>query len=113
MLKAFGNLRVYSTLCHLTKNVGSSNIPCRLQKAVEKLCTIHFQVDTLIRFAFSSRMRSISSIVITPVKIDASKNKNKQSIPSTETGWRKVLRGIFDRQDLRFEGSPEEVQANE
>lgn len=89
-VKAFGNLYAYIRLGHLTNNVGSSNIPCSLQRAVEKLCTIHNQVGILIRFAFSARMRFMLSertLVITPVKLDAPKNKNKQPIPWTETGW--------------------------
>ena len=115
-VKVFSNLYAYSTLGHLTNNVGSSNIPCSLQRAVEKLCTIHNQVGILIRFAFCARTRFMlyeSTLVITPVKLDAPKNKNKQPIPSTETGWSKVLQGIFDRQDLQFDGSPEEAQANQ
>lgn len=52
-MKIFSNFYAYSTLDHLTNNVGSSNILCSLQKAVEKLCIIYNQVEILIRVAFS------------------------------------------------------------
>ncbi len=55
-VKQFGNLYLYSTLGQLTNNVGSSNQPCRLKRAVEKLSPIHLQVGTLLRFAYSRRM---------------------------------------------------------
>lgn len=51
-VKQFGNLYVYSTLGQLTNKVGSSNQPCRLKRAIEKLSTIQFQVGTLLPFAF-------------------------------------------------------------
>ena len=56
-VKAFGKLYMIKTLGQSTNNLGSSNQPCRLKRAIEKLCTIHFQVGTLIRIAFSRRMR--------------------------------------------------------
>lgn len=73
-------LYIYSTLGHLTNNVGSSNKPCRLQRAIEKLGNIHFQVGTLVRFAFSARMPFMLSernFVITPVKLDAPTNSGQ------------------------------------
>ena len=110
-VKGFGNLHVYSTLGQLTNNVGSKK-PCRLQRAVEKLCTIHFQVNTLIRFACSRRMRfmlSESTLDITQVEPDAP--TNKQPMPSTEKEWRKVLDGILDRHELELHGSPQKARA--
>ena len=59
-----------------------------------------------MRFLLSER-----SIRITPVKPDAP--TNQRPIPSTETGWRKVLQGILERQEIELEGSPEESQAIE
>lgn len=59
-----------------------------------------------MRFLLSER-----SIRITPVKPDAP--TNQRAIPSTETGWRKVLQGILERQEIELEGSPEESRANE
>ena len=112
-VKDFGNLHVYSTLGQLTNNVGSKKL-CRLQRAIGKLCTIHFQVGTLIRFAFSRRTRfmlSESTLVITPVKLDAP--TNKQPMPSTRNGWRKVLEGILDRQELVLDGLPQKVRETE
>lgn len=101
-VKQFGNLYVYSTLGQSTNNVGSFNQPsCRLKKAIEKLSTIHLQVRTLLRFAFSRRMRFLLSnrtLCTTPVKLKAP--KKKQSFPSTEPEWRSVLHGIFDRLGL-------------
>lgn len=61
-VKAFINVYVYSTLGQLTNNAGSSNNPCRLRRAIEKVCTIHLQVGKLVRFAFSARMRFIHFI---------------------------------------------------
>lgn len=43
-----------STLGRLINDVGSNTL-CRLQRATEKLCTIHSKIGTLIRFAFSAR----------------------------------------------------------
>ena len=113
-VKEFGNLYVYSTLGQLTNNLGSSNQPCRLKRAIEKLSTIHLQVGTLLRFAFSRRMRFLLSdrtLQITPVKVKAS--KKKRSLPSTEPEWRTVLQGVFDRLELQLEGTDEEARANE
>lgn len=56
-VKSYGNLYAYGTLGQSTNNVGSSHEPCRLKRAIEKLCTIHFQIGILIRFAYSPRMR--------------------------------------------------------
>lgn len=36
-----------------------------------------------------------------------------RSFPSTEPEWRTVLRGVFDRLGLQFEGTDEEARANE
>lgn len=114
-VKAFGNLYYYNkTLGQSTNNIGSYNQPCRLKRAIEKLCTIHFQVGTLIRFAFSRRMRFMlceRDLVITAVNLDAL--TNKRPMPSTETEWCKVLQGVFDRQELLFDGTPEVARANE
>ena len=113
-VKQFGNLYVYSTLGQLTNNVGSSNQPCRLKRAIEKLSTIHFQVGTLLRFAFSRRMRYLlhdRTLRITRVKVKAP--KKKRSFPSTEPEWRVVLHGVFDRLGLQLEGTKEEARANE
>lgn len=113
-VKSFGNLYVCSTLDQLTHSIGSSNEPCRLQRAIEKLCTIHFHVGTLVRFAYSARMRFLLSertLVIKTVERDAP--TNKRPMPSTENEWRKVLQDIVDRKELEFEGSPEEVRANQ
>ena len=79
-VKAFGNLYIYSALGQSTNNVGYSNQPCRLKRAIEKLCTIHLQVGTLIRFAFSRRMRLMLSehtLVITPVELDAPQTRGQ------------------------------------
>lgn len=111
-MKAFGTF--YKTLGQSTNNVGSSNQPCRLKRAIEKLCTIHFQVGTLIRFAFSRRMRFMlceRHPVVTPVELATP--TNNPPIPSTETEWCKVLQGVFDRQELLFDGIPGEARANE
>ena len=113
-VKGFGNLSVYSTLGQLTNNVGSTNEPCRLQRAIDKLCTIHFQVGTLIRFAFSARMRFMLSectLVITPVELDAP--TNKRPMPSTKTEWRKEMEGIFNAQKVKLEGTPQEAHKKE
>ncbi len=113
-VKQFGNLYVYSTLGQLNNKVGSSNQPCRLKRAIEKLSIIHFQVGTLLRFAFSRGMRFLLSdrtLRTTPVKFKAP--KKKRSFPSTEPEWRTVLNGIFDRLGLQLEGSKEEARANE
>ena len=113
-VKGFGNLSVYSTLGQLTNNVGSTNEPCPLQRAIDKLCTIHFQVGILIRFAFSARMRFMLSectLVITPVELDAP--TNKRPMPSTETEWRKVMQGILYAQELELSGPTQEAQKKE
>ena len=113
-VKGFGNISVYSTLGQLTNNVGSTNEPCRLQRAIGKLCTIHFQVGTLIRFAFSARMRFMLSertLVITPVELDAP--TNKRPMPSTKTEWRKVMQGIFNAQKVKLEGTPQKAPKKE
>lgn len=94
--------------------IGSSNKPCRLQRAIEKLCTIHFQVGTLIRFAYSARMRPMLSecnVIITPVELVTP--TNKRPMPLSENEWHQVLQDIFNRKELELEGSPEEVRANE
>lgn len=54
--KAFGKFHVYSTCGRLTNDVGS-NKPCRLRRALEKLCPIHFQLAPFLRFEFSVQMR--------------------------------------------------------
>lgn len=101
-MKSHGNLYAYGTLGQSSNNVGSSNEPCRLKRAIEKLCTIHFQFGILICFAYSPRMRFMLSehkLRITPVEIDA--EINMPPMPSTEDEWREFL------------CSPEEAQANQ
>ena len=51
------------------------------------------------------------NLVFTPVKPDAP--INRRPMPSTETGWRKVLQDIFNRHELELEDTPEEARANE
>lgn len=113
-VKAFGNLYVYSTFGQLINNVGFFNQPCHLKRAVKKLFTIQLQVGTLLRFAFSPRMRFLLSGPdphITPV--EAKPPTNKRPMPLTEAQWRKVLQGVFDKLELQLDGTNEEAQANE
>lgn len=113
-VKQFGNLYVYSSLGQWTNNVGSSNQPCRLKRAIEKLSTIHFQVGTLLCFVFSRQMRYLlhdRTLRTTPVKVKAP--RKKRSFASTEPKWRTVLHGVFDRLRLQLEGTKEEARANE
>lgn len=110
-VKSYGNLYAYGTLGQSSNNVGSSNEPCRLKRAIEKLCTIHFQVGILICFAYSPRMRFMLSERKLPVELDAP--INMPPMPLTEDESREFPHDIFGRKELEFRGSPEEAQANQ
>ena len=99
-VEASDNFHGYSTRGQLTNDV-ESNTPCRLRRALEKLCTFHFHLGTLLRFAFSARMRymfSESTLTLTPVKLYSP--AYKQSWPSTEKDWRMLLRDIYENQEI-------------
>lgn len=51
------------------------------------------------------------NLVITAVEVVAP--TNKRLMPTTEPEWCKVLQGLFDRQELLFDGTREEARAHE
>ena len=64
------------------------------------------QIPLELRYFLSDR-----KLVVIPVELDAP--ENKPPMLSTENELRKVLQDIFERKELEFEGSPEEVRASE
>lgn len=75
--------------------------PCYLRRAIEKIVSFHRQVATVIRFAFSPRMRMMfheTELNIVPVVHKAPATVGLW--PSDETAWREFLGKIYARHNV-------------